>query len=227
MTERARLHAELKRRAEFDVLTACSSRSSIMAALEEALAKGPVAVVFLDLDGFKAINDTHGHAIGDAVLEVVGRRLRNVIRARDLVGRLGGDEFLVVCSEVGEPSSVMTWTERLAARVSEPIGIGALTVSIRASIGVALSGESTSAERLVADADVAMYQAKRTSSGPRRYTRSLRGHPDEDPTTSLTPTDPRLWAAESPSGPLTCGLAERRSCCEGLSEPGDPPDSSS
>ncbi len=178
VTERARLHAELKRRAEFDVLTTCSSRSSIMAALEEALAKGPVAVVFLDLDGFKAINDTHGHAIGDAVLEVVGRRLRNVIRAHDLVGRLGGDEFLVVCSEVGEPSSVMTWTERLAARVSEPIGIGALTVSIRASIGVALSGESTSAERLVADADVAMYQAKRTSSGPRRYTRSLRGHPD-------------------------------------------------
>ena len=178
VTERARLHAELERRAEFDVLTACRSRSSIMAALEEALAKGPVGVVFLDLDGFKAINDTHGHAIGDAVLEIVGLRLRGVVRAHDLVGRLGGDEFLVVCTEVVEPASVMAWADRLAARVSEPIGVGALTVSIRASIGVALSGESISAERLVADADVAMYEAKRTSSGPRRYTHSLRSHAD-------------------------------------------------
>ena len=178
VTERARLHAELERRAEFDVLTACRSRSSIMAALEEALAKGPVGVVFLDLDGFKAVNDAHGHAVGDAVLEIVGQRLRSVVRASDVVGRLGGDEFLVVCSEAVEPRSVMTWAERLAARVAEPVGVGALSLSIRASIGVALSGESMSVERLVADADVAMYEAKRSGSGPRQYTPSLRHHAD-------------------------------------------------
>lgn len=178
VTERARLHAELERRAEFDLLTECRSRSSIMAALAEALVKGPVGVVFLDLDGFKAINDSHGHAIGDGVLEIIGQRVRSVIRGTDLVGRLGGDEFLVVCSNVTDPRSVMAWAERLEACVAEPIGIGALTMSVHASIGVALSSESSSIERLVAEADIAMYETKRTGSGPLRYTPSLRHHAD-------------------------------------------------
>ena len=178
VTERARLYAELEHRAEFDVLTECRSRSSIMTTLEQALEKGPVGVVFMDLDGFKDVNDRHGHATGDAVLEIVGQRLRGVTRPHDIVGRLGGDEFLVVLTDATDASTLLAWAERLAARVGEPVTVGALSVSVRASIGVALSGEDTNAERLVADADVAMYEAKRTGSAPRLYTRSLRRHAD-------------------------------------------------
>ncbi len=176
VTERARLYAELEHRAEFDVLTECRSRSSIMAMLEQALEKGPVGVVFMDLDGFKDVNDLHGHATGDAVLEIVGQRLRGVVRPHDIVGRLGGDEFLVVCTDAVDAPATVAWAERLAARVGEPVSVGSVSVSVRASMGVALSGEGTAAERLVADADVAMYEAKRTGSGPRLYTPSLRRH---------------------------------------------------
>ncbi len=178
VTERARLYAELEHRAEFDVLTECRSRSSIMNALEQALEKGPVAAVFMDLDGFKDVNDLYGHATGDAVLEIVGQRLRSVVRPHDIVGRLGGDEFLVVGTGAVDASAAIAWAERLAARVREPLTVGSVRVSVRASIGVALSGENANAERLVADADVAMYEAKRTGSGPRLYTPSLRRHAD-------------------------------------------------
>ena len=176
VTERVRLYAELEHRAEFDVLTECRSRSSIMAMLEQALEKGPVGVVFMDLDGFKDVNDLHGHATGDAVLEIVGQRLRGVVRPHDIVGRLGGDEFLVVCTDALDAPAAVVWAERLAARVGEPVSVGSVSVSVRASMGVALSGEGTAAERLVADADVAMYEAKRTGSGPCLYTPSLRRH---------------------------------------------------
>jgi diguanylate cyclase (GGDEF)-like protein/PAS domain S-box-containing protein len=174
VTERARLYAELERRAEFDVLTECRSRASIMTALDDAMGKGPLAIVFLDLDGFKDVNDAHGHAMGDKLLVIVGERLRRAVRTGDLVGRLGGDEFLVVCSKADSTEEVIDAAARLADAVSRPVRIGATRISIRVSVGVTVASDGMTAERLIADADTAMYESKRQGAGrPVLYTPQL------------------------------------------------------
>jgi diguanylate cyclase (GGDEF)-like protein len=175
VTERARLYAELEHRVEFDVLTECRTRSSIMTALNAAMDKGPLAIIFIDLDGFKDVNDAHGHAMGDKLLVIVGERLRRAVRTGDLVGRLGGDEFLIVCSEAGSTEEAITAAKRLAAAVSQPVRVGGTELSIQASIGVTLASDGISAERAIANADVAMYESKRSGAGqPVLYTPQLR-----------------------------------------------------
>jgi diguanylate cyclase (GGDEF)-like protein len=120
-------------------------------------------VAFVDLDGFKAINDTHGHDAGDLVLRVVAQRMQGVVRACDTVARIGGDEFVMILGDLDEAAQCGAILERVEAVVSEPIvvpGRGLCTVS--ASIGVALHGPAhPSAESLLAAADEAMYQAKK------------------------------------------------------------------
>jgi diguanylate cyclase (GGDEF)-like protein/PAS domain S-box-containing protein len=178
VTERARLYAELERRAEFDVLTECRTRASVMNALNDAMDKGLVGIVFLDLDDFKDVNDAHGHAMGDELLVIVGERLRRAVRTDDLVGRLGGDEFLVVCSKTSSTEEVITTAARLADAVSRPVRIGGTRLSIKASIGVTIANDGITAEGLIADADVAMYESKRRGGGqPVLYTPQLRAGP--------------------------------------------------
>ena len=108
VTDGARMREELKLRATFDELTGCYNRASILRALEVNVASGrrqaDRAVMFLDLDSFKEVNDRYGHAAGDELLRVVAQRLRGALRDEDLVGRIGGDEFLVVCPESAAPS---------------------------------------------------------------------------------------------------------------------------
>ena len=154
---------------QLDTLTGLPNRASLQAALEEALQDDPesVAVAFIDLDRFKAINDLHGHGVGDRVLQVIGRRLRNAVRAGDLVGRVGGDEFAAVLRVTG-PAEARQAAERFLERLAEPVEQMTNMVTVSASIGVALGPRTLTggdAPRLVADADSLMYLAKQRGGG--------------------------------------------------------------
>ena len=165
VTEAAELRRELELRATFDALTACFSRSAILGALEHVAADGPgTGVVFVDLDRFKPVNDELGHAAGDELLVEVGERLRKAVRDVDLVGRVGGDEFLVVCPGVATPDVVDAIAGRVAEVLARPVSISEdHLVRPRASIGVAWAPAGTDPTALVARADAAMYQSKRRS----------------------------------------------------------------
>jgi diguanylate cyclase (GGDEF)-like protein/PAS domain S-box-containing protein len=173
ITDSARMREELNRRATFDELTGCHNRASIMGALEANIASGQRqverAVVFVDLNGFKAVNDRYGHATGDEVLTIVARRLRGVLRDEDMIGRIGGDEFLAVCPNVGGPDQAIKLAGRLAEAQREEIPVAEGAVMMRVSIGVAWSsGEGTDADSMVAQADSAMYESKRDALGQPR-----------------------------------------------------------
>ncbi len=170
VTDGSRMRDELKRRATFDELTGCYNRASFMRELEANIAvdgpDGERAVMFVDFDRFKELNDRYGHAAGDELLRIFGQRLRETVRANDLVGRVGGDEFLVMCPEVGGPEGAMRLAERLAESLHECIYLTAGSVATQVSIGVAWSAcDGVEADALVAQADAAMYQSKRQRRG--------------------------------------------------------------
>ena len=125
-----------------------------------------VGVIFLDLDGFKLVNDTHGHRTGDLVLVEAVRRVEQCIRDTDTLGRLGGDEFLVVCTDACDLAAVVQIGTRIADMFAVPVDLADDAIAIRASIGIAVGhGSSTTSESLIADADAAMYVAKRNGDG--------------------------------------------------------------
>jgi diguanylate cyclase (GGDEF)-like protein len=167
VTEAFQLRAALEYRATTDALTGCLNRAGTIAALEHELATiGPaegVGLLFLDLDRFKQVNDTEGHAIGDAVLEVVAHRLRGALLERDVVGRLGGDEFVVISPGLTSAEATVAFADGIAQQLQGPATFGSVTVSIFASIGVAWTSSSTASELLSA-ADTAMYAAKKAKS---------------------------------------------------------------
>ena len=145
-----------------------------MTALEENIASGQRhaerAVVFIDLDGFKAVNDRYGHAAGDELLSIVARRLADVVRDGDMVGRIGGDEFLAVCPDIGGPDQAMKLAERLAEAQGEEVSVAKGRFVVRVSIGVAWSsGEGVDADTIVAQADNAMYESKREGAGQPKF----------------------------------------------------------
>jgi diguanylate cyclase (GGDEF)-like protein len=172
-SERRQTDEELKRREEelafratHDALTDLPNRTLILDRTEQMIArsrrsKTPVAALFLDLDNFKDINDTFGHATGDELLRAVAARLEGVIRDSDALGRLGGDEFVVVSEELSLDVGPELLAERLLEALSQPFKLnrGRGQVGVTASIGVA-TGERISAEELLRNADVAMYRAK-------------------------------------------------------------------
>jgi diguanylate cyclase (GGDEF)-like protein/PAS domain S-box-containing protein len=167
VTESRRLREQLERRATTDSLTGCHSRASIMTLLETALAAGKekgvgTGVVFIDLDLFKRVNDEYGHAVGDEFLVEVSRRLLDAVRKRDAVGRLGGDEFLVLCEGITSSELLSEVARRLSAALEADAVVSGLRLPIQASIGVAWSQHSnTQPDDLVALADDAMYAVKR------------------------------------------------------------------
>jgi diguanylate cyclase (GGDEF)-like protein len=127
--------------------------------------KGP-AVLYLDLDGFKAINDAHGHATGDELLGIVAARLTRAVRSEDVVSRLGGDEFACLLPDGLSREQLIQVAQKLFDAVSAPAKIGTLTVTVRPSIGIAtFPADGASAEALLESADAAMYSAKRHRSG--------------------------------------------------------------
>ncbi|MEY2459867.1 MAG: diguanylate cyclase, partial [Acidimicrobiaceae bacterium] len=138
-----------------------------IAALEQALATiepgEGVGLLFIDLDGFKHINDASGHAVGDAVLEVVAHRLRDGLREEALLGRLGGDEFVVIAPRLHSANAALVLANRMSDRLHGDVAIGEINVGIAASIGVAWTSNGTASE-LLAHADGAMYTAKHARS---------------------------------------------------------------
>ena len=150
-----------------DTLTGLPNRALLLRLLERELAARKragteLAVCFLDLDGFKPINDTHGHAAGDAVLEIVAERLLESVRGNDIVARLGGDEFVVVLTHLADTEVVRDVLQRLLERLRMPIALpDGATAQVSASLGVALCpGDGHSVNILLRCADEAMYEAK-------------------------------------------------------------------
>jgi diguanylate cyclase (GGDEF)-like protein/PAS domain S-box-containing protein len=172
VTDSSRMRQELVRRATFDELTGCHNRASIMLELEDSIGGGrrhnERAVVYLDVDHFKTVNDEHGHSAGDELLRVVAGRLRGTVRGHDVVGRVGGDEFVVLSPEIGGPDRAMTLAARLAVAVrATPVTLpSGLEIAVQVSVGVAWShGDGLGADTIVARADQAMYESKRERSG--------------------------------------------------------------
>ena len=170
--ENARLYDEIRHQALHDGLTGLANRvlfrDRVVQALERCHGREgrPFAVLFIDLDDFKVLNDTLGHARGDDVLIAAAARVESSLRPSDTAARLGGDEFAVLLDDVGEESTALSIAIRLADALRQPVNLGDATPTIAASIGVALSGEGDeTADDLLRNADVAMYAAKASSRG--------------------------------------------------------------
>jgi diguanylate cyclase (GGDEF)-like protein len=164
--ERKRSELELAHLARHDSLTGLPNRAVFMDHLEHALARAErretsAAVLFLDLDRFKVINDSLGHEIGDKLLMEVARRLRGLIRPSDVLARFGGDEFLVLCEDLSTEAEAMDIAERLSACEIEPYSVDVHELFVGISIGIAFGSSRASApETVVRNADQAMYRAK-------------------------------------------------------------------
>jgi diguanylate cyclase (GGDEF)-like protein len=154
-------------RALHDMLTGLPNRALFMDRLRRAILRTKrqehyrFAVLFLDLDGFKVVNDGLGHRAGDELLQAVANRLLAVVRPNDTVARLGGDEFVVVCENLLSENHAILLADRIAEVLATPVTVSGRDVTITASIGVVVTDAGhIGAEELLRDADVAMYQAK-------------------------------------------------------------------
>jgi diguanylate cyclase (GGDEF)-like protein/PAS domain S-box-containing protein len=169
VTERRMMQDALAHQALHDPLTGLPNRALLVDRLEQALARlarnpSSVGVLFLDLDKFKLVNDTHGHVAGDVLLTAVARRLRAAIRSGDTIARYGGDEFVVVCEHV-DADELARLAEQLLTTLTEPIDVEGAAVYATVSIGAALGSRGTCADSLLRDADAAMYHAKERGGG--------------------------------------------------------------
>jgi diguanylate cyclase (GGDEF)-like protein/PAS domain S-box-containing protein len=166
VTERRRMEARLAHDAFHDALTGLSNRALFMDRLAGALARHArrktlrVAVLFLDLDRFKLVNDSLGHSLGDELLVAFSKVLNTVVRPGDTVARLGGDEFTILLEDVEDESAALSVAERIHATLRTPFSLRGHEVFVTSSIGIALGSGPERAEDLVRDADIAMYRAK-------------------------------------------------------------------
>ncbi len=173
VTERKQFEEQLTHLAFHDALTGLPNRALFLNRLEHALARaerreGAVAVLFLDLDRFKVVNDSLGHAAGDELLATVARRLRGCLRPSDTLARFGGDEFTVLLEHISRPTDAASVAERIIETLSAPVSIAGHEVVATASVGIVLNtdGHRHPAD-LLRDADLALYQAK--GAGRARY----------------------------------------------------------
>jgi diguanylate cyclase (GGDEF)-like protein len=166
---------ELTRSSQRDTLTDTPNRAVMLDRIENAIALARrhgirVAVLFIDLDGFKRVNDTLGHSIGDATLQLAARRLESVVRHSDTVGRHGGDEFLVLMSEILQPTDAMVIAEKLLVAFATPFQLGDREIHLPVSIGIAVFPEDGQDARVLIDrADAAMYLAKEQTGSSFRF----------------------------------------------------------
>jgi diguanylate cyclase (GGDEF)-like protein/PAS domain S-box-containing protein len=179
---------QLEHIAHYDALTSLPNRALLADRLHQAMAQAhrrtqPLAVAYLDLDGFKAINDCHGHEIGDQLLVTMATRMKHVLREGDTLSRLGGDEFAVVLLDLPDVKASVPMLARLLASAAQSVHVGDLVLKVSASLGVTFypQAEDVDADQLLRQADQAMYQAK--LAGKNRYhvfdaeqDRSVRGH---------------------------------------------------
>jgi diguanylate cyclase (GGDEF)-like protein len=172
LLENARLLDQLRQQALHDSLTGLPNRALFRDRLAQALQRrvriptDRCAVLFLDLDDFKDVNDGLGHAVGDALLRVVAERLRSTLRGADTAARLGGDEFAVLIEDAAGADEVVAVADRIVAAIASPTSVGGQDVNVRVSVGVAVSPEGgESVDELLTNADAAMYVAKAAGKG--------------------------------------------------------------
>ena len=167
---RRRWEAQMEHAALHDALTGLPNRTLLLDRLRQALARaaredGKVAVLFLDLDNLKMLNDSLGHGAGDELLRAIGPRLRGELRASDTVARFGGDEFAVVCEHVDDEQHALAIAQRLVRAFEDPFMVGGEERFGSVSVGLVVSGAGRTAEELLSDADAAMYRAKERGRG--------------------------------------------------------------
>lgn len=177
MQEREEFRRRMTHEATHDGLTGIANRNSSLAQLNRALARtrrsgASLAVLFIDLDDFKAVNDNYGHRSGDTVLRTIAQRMVNTVRAGDHVGRLGGDEFVVIAEPVEGIDDAVMLAERVLEALAEPIMCDGTLLAVRASIGISMSNDFAEPEsdradgtELLRDADLAVYKAKNGGRG--------------------------------------------------------------
>ncbi len=175
----------LERQALHDPLTKLPNRLLLMDRARQALTRmnrshGPIALLFIDLDKLKAINDSLGHAVGDQVLISVAERLEATLRESDTVARLGGDEFVILAEELDSEADALAVADRVVQALEEPFAVGSIQVAVFASIGVSISRDhAADPEDLLREADVAMYRVKRAGGrGLEPFSEELRREMD-------------------------------------------------
>jgi diguanylate cyclase (GGDEF)-like protein len=171
VAERTRMEQLVRHQATHDALTGLPNRVLFRERLETAIAEGDTAggsfaLAYIDIDGFKGVNDGHGHAAGDALLKAIAGRLGGRTRGSDTVARLGGDEFAVLLNDATDAQAALARCQTLCDAIAEPYTLevngSGLAVKIGASIGVTLFVPGDAYDRLVVAADAAMYEAKRS-----------------------------------------------------------------
>ncbi|WP_255367273.1 diguanylate cyclase [Dyella sp. OK004] len=169
ITERKRVEEQIRHQATHDMLTGLPNRTlfhdRLLTAMQRATRHGSFALALLDIDGFKGVNDGHGHPAGDALLQAIAVRLRQQLRANDTVARLGGDEFALILEDVTDAPALMERCRQIGERLAQPYPLqgrhGAFEAKISASIGIALGhGDAGHDEELIQAADRALYAAK-------------------------------------------------------------------
>jgi diguanylate cyclase (GGDEF)-like protein len=189
--EKREADRQVEQLAYFDALTSLPNRIAILKSMDEAIAEalqtdGRMAVLFLDIDGFKGVNDTVGHRGGDIVLSEVAQRLRGTLRRNEYIGRLGGDEFAIVMPAVSDRREIDSIAQRIGGVLTFPFAVGEYRFSLSASIGVAIYPEDgRGRDELLESADAAMYEAKGDGGSRVRFRR-----PDEALGASLTQATP-------------------------------------
>ena len=174
ITERRNAEARIHHLAHYDALTDLPNRTFLGDQLNRVLADmrrgGPAAVLFVDLDEFKQVNDTLGHPVGDALLRAVADRLRKLMRKSDVVARFGGDEFVVILSPVTSSGEASEVADRIVAELGQPYDVDSHHVVIGASVGIAMSPrDGVDADLLLKNADMALYHAKANGRGAWRF----------------------------------------------------------
>jgi diguanylate cyclase (GGDEF)-like protein len=175
IAERERSQAEIHYLAHHDSLTGVGNRVLLRQQLEQALQRSSrkneaVAVLFIDLDGFKSVNDSLGHSVGDGLLKCIALRLVESVREGDRVARLGGDEFAVIQMEAEQPNGAAVLASRLLRLIAKPHEVDGHQLSIGASIGIAVaSGDQRTPDDILKSADLAMYRAKADGRGTYRF----------------------------------------------------------
>lgn len=203
--ERRESDARIQRLAYVDALTSLPNRVALHARLDEALAESErvgarTAVLFLDIDGFKSVNDTVGHRGGDIVLAEVAQRLRGTLRRDEYIGRLGGDEFAIVMPHITDRSEISSIAQRIGGVLTFPFGVDAYRFSLSASIGVAIfPDDAANRDELLACADAAMYSAKGDGGSRIRF-----GDDEADPTRAISSANASFADESRDVGYLLC-----------------------
>lgn len=168
ITERKTMEAELQRMAHYDILTGLPNRALFSDRVQQALAEAKrdrtcLAIMFIDLDKFKPVNDTYGHAVGDLLLKDVATRIKMSVRESDTVARIGGDEFVVLLKNIKDGQDALVVAEKIRTTLNMPFILTTLSLGISSSIGISVFPEHGSDEVVLCkNGDTAMYQAKQS-----------------------------------------------------------------